>query len=117
MMDGGDWNKVETTYLNIGFSARVRGGGRSVSLQQHTQRIDLLSFLLRAQTCIYLTITYLTYIMLAFITDLIVGLTLVRAQLRTSTNITIGTLPTFSTCQPALINWSGGSGTFFKPVL
>lgn len=50
-----------------------------------------------------------THTMLAFIPALIAGLTLVSAQ-RTSTNITISTLPTFSTCQPAIINWSGGSG-------
>lgn len=47
--------------------------------------------------------------MLAFIPALIAGLTLVSAQ-RTSTDITISTLPTFSTCRPAIINWSGGSG-------
>jgi hypothetical protein len=46
--------------------------------------------------------------MLSFIHALIAGLTLVSAQIP-SPNITISTLPTFSTCQPAIINWSGGS--------
>jgi len=47
--------------------------------------------------------------MFAFLPFLFFGL--VNAQIP-SLNITIATLPTFSTCKPATINWSGGSGTF-----